>query len=138
MNRFEWRAEWARRPWWMNALLVFCIYMTFIYMPFDMFVKPVAVDDEVWFGLRMHGWAAKATEPLHWAIYAAGAYGFWKMRRWMWPWAALYVAQICIGMLVWNVLDERGRGVIAGVVAAAVFAIPMVALWRSRPVFSTR
>jgi hypothetical protein len=122
----------------MNALLVFCIYMTFIYMPFDMFVKPVAVDDEVWFGVRMHGWAAKATEPLHWAIYAAGAYGFWKMRRWMWPWAALYVAQICIGMLVWNVLDERGRGVIAGVVAAAVFAIPMVALWRSRPVFSTR
>ena len=134
---FDWRAEWAKRPWWMNALFAFCVYMTFIYMPFDMFAKPVAVDDEVWFGVRVHGWAAKATEPLHWAIYAAGAYGFWKMRRWMWPWAALYVAQISIGMLVWNVLDEHGRGVLGGAVTAAVFAVPMVALWRSRSAFSS-
>jgi hypothetical protein len=134
--RFNWRAEWAKRPWWMNALFVFCVYMTFIYMPFDLFVKPVAVDDEVWFGVRVHGWAAKATEPLHWAIYAAGAYGFWRMRRWMWPWAALYVAQICVGMLVWNALDERGLGVLGGAVAAGVFAVPMVALWRSRSAFS--
>ena len=138
MSRFDWRAEWTKRPWWMNALFAFCVYMTFIYMPYDMFAKPVALDDEVWFGVRVHGWAAKATEPLHWAIYAGGTYGFWKMRRWMWPWAALYVAQICIGMLVWNVLDERGgRGVLGGAVAAAVFAVPMVALWRSRSAFSS-
>jgi hypothetical protein len=55
MSRFDWRAEWTKRPWWMNALFAFCVYMTFIYMPYDMFAKPVALDDEVWFGVRVHG-----------------------------------------------------------------------------------
>ena len=52
------------RPHWMNALMLFCIFMTFIYMPWDIFIKPVAVDQEVWFGFMFTGWAAKATEPL--------------------------------------------------------------------------
>src|SRR3954469_14889580 len=99
------RTTLARRPWWMNLLFGFCLYMTFVYLPFDVFAKPVAHDEEVWFGVVLRGWAAKATEPLHWAIYAAGAYGFFRMRGWMWPWAALYVAQIAIGMFVWNVHD---------------------------------
>ena len=30
-------------------MFYFCCYMTFIYMPFDMFIKPVAEDKEmVW------------------------------------------------------------------------------------------
>ena len=47
------KAEWAKRPWWMNLIWLFCLYMTFIYMPFDMFYKPVAEDAEVWFGRGM-------------------------------------------------------------------------------------
>jgi len=129
------RSEWARRPWWMNLIFAFCVYMTFIYMPFDVFWKPVAVDEEVWFGVTLHGWPAKLTAPLHWLIYVAGAYGFWKMRPWLWPWAAVYVAQVSIGMLVWNLLDPRGGGWIAGLVAGAVFLLPTVALWRARDVF---
>jgi len=39
----------------------------------------------VW--LRVDG-LVNATKPLHWLIYGAGAFGFWKMRPWMWPWAA--------------------------------------------------
>jgi hypothetical protein len=131
MTGFDWRAQWQRRPVWMNAIFAFCLYMTFIYMPYDMFGKPVERDDEVWFGVLFHGWVAKATEPLHWLIYGAGAYGFWKMRRWMWPWAAVYVAQISIGMLVWNLRDPRGN-VWFGVLAAAIFGVPTIALWRAR------
>ena len=123
------------RPHWMNAIFAFCLFMTFIYMPFDLFWKPVEGDQEVWFGLMVTGWWAKATAPLHWAIYAAGAYGFWKMRRWMHPWAALYVAQIAIGMLVWSLLDERGSA-ITGVIPFALFAALSVAIWRSRPHFA--
>ena len=104
---FDVVAELRRRPWWMNVLWGFCLYMTFIYLPYDLFFKPVAEDEEVWFGFVLHGWAAKLTAPLHWLIYAAGAYGFWKMARWMWPWAALYLAQVAIAMLVWNLIDER-------------------------------
>lgn len=128
-------AEWRRRPWWMNAIWLFCLYMTFIYMPFDLFFKPVAEDEEVWFGFTLHGWAAKLTEPLHWAIYAAGAYGFWRMRSWMWPWAAIYAAQVVIAMVVWNLIDPRGNAWMA-VVSGGALAIPMVALWRAREQFS--
>ena len=129
---FDIVAELRRRPWWMNVLWGFCLYMTFIYMPYDLFFKPVAEDEEVWFGFVLHGWAAKLTAPLHWLIYGAGAYGFWKMARWMWPFAALYTAQIAIAMLVWNLIDERGGGWTAGLVSAAIIALPTVALWRAR------
>ena len=131
-------AEWAKRRWWMNVLFVFCLYMTFIYMPFDLFLKPVAEDEEVWFGFTLHGWWAKATEPLHWLIYAAGAYGFWKMKRWMWPWAAVYVAQVSAAMFLWNVIDPRGSGWVAGTVAGAVFLIPTIALLRARSAFDEK
>ncbi|MGE0483212.1 MAG: hypothetical protein AB7Q81_03640 [Gammaproteobacteria bacterium] len=129
------REQCARRPWWMNALLAFCLYMSFVYMPFDLFLKPVATDHEIWFGVALTGWWAKATEPLHWLIYGAGAWGFWHMKRWMWPWAAVYSAQVTIAMLVWNVVNPHGRGWLAGLVAAALFAVPTVALWRARERF---
>ena len=113
-------------------MLCFCLFMTFVYMPFDMFLKPVAQDQEVWFGFLLEGWAAKLTEPLHWAIYGAGALGFWKMRRWMWPWAGVYVLQVAISMLVWNAMrDSFG----AGAVSFVAFIIPTVALYRSRECF---
>ena len=118
----------------MNVLWAFCLYMTFIYLPFDIFIKHVEGDEEVWFGFVLHGWAAKLTAPLHWLIYGAGAWGFWKMSRWMWPWAAVYVAQVSIAMLVWNLTDPRG-GVAAGLISAAVVAVPTVALWRAKARF---
>lgn len=122
----------------MNLLGLFCLYMACVYLPFDMFFKPVADDREVWFGLALSGWWAKATEPIHWIIYALGAWGFWGMRRWMWPWAAVYAAQIAVGMLVWNVTDARGRGAVGGVITALVFMIPTIALWRAKPLFVGR
>ena len=122
-------AELRRRPWWITLLWAFCLYMTFIYLPFDLFFKPVAEDEEVWFGFVLTGWAAKATAPLHWLIYGAGAYGFWKMSRWMWPWAAVYAAQVMVAMLVWNLVDPRGGGWVAGLIAGAIFAVPTAALW---------
>ncbi len=128
------KAEWARRPWWMNLIWLFCLYMTFIYMPFDLFWKPVAVDEEVWFGFTLRGWYAKATEPLHWLIYGAGAYGFWKMRPWMWPWAGVYVAQVAIAMFVFGLVDERGTW-LTSLVAGGFFLIPTVALLRARERF---
>ena len=119
----------------MNLIMLFCLYMTFIYMPFDIFYKPVAEDEEVWFGFTLHGWPAKLTAPLHWLIYGAGAYGFWHMKSWMWPWAAVYCAQVVVAMLVWNLIDPRCGGIISGLVAAAVFLVPTLALARAREQF---
>lgn len=125
------------RPFWMNALMVFCAYMAIVYVPWDFFMKPVALDEEVWFGIRLHGVAAKLTEPLHWAIYAAGAYGFLRMRRWMWPWAALYSGQIAIAMLLWPWLYVGGvSGFFAGIVSFVPFAFLTRALWNCQAVFA--
>lgn len=127
------RERLAQRPWWMNVLMLFCAYMAIVYMPWDFFVKPVARDAEAWFGFLLHGWAAKLTEPLHWAIYAAGAYGFWRMRAWMWPWAAVYAAQVALGMLVWNVAYVGGaRGWFVGLVSLVPFGGITLALWQAK------
>jgi short-subunit dehydrogenase len=134
-----WRERMRQRPWWMNAAMLFCAYMAFIHMPWDIFVKPVAQDAEAWFGFLLRGWGAKLTEPLHWAIYAAGAYGFWHMRKWMWPWAALYTAQVALGMFVWNVVYVGGaRGWLGGVAAAVPLGALAVALWNAQDRFGRR
>ncbi len=134
MANVDLAAEWGKRPWWMNLIFGFCIYMTFVYLPYDLFWKSVADDQEVWFGFLLEGWAAKATEPLHWAIYGAGAYGFWQMKSWMWPWAAVYALQVAIGMMVWSLVDDRGS-LPMGLAAFAVFMIPTIALYRARGTF---
>jgi short-subunit dehydrogenase len=130
------RDQMGRRPIWMNALLLFCAYMALVYVPWDIFVKPIAVDEEVWFGFLFTGWAAKLLAIPHWAVYAAGMIGFWGMRSWMWPWASVYVAQVALGMALWPILQRGGPvGWITGIVAGAVFTIPAVALWRARDRF---
>jgi hypothetical protein len=130
------KTDWSIRPWWMSLLFYFCVYMTFLYLPFDLFLKPIAEDHEIWFGFAVTGWWAKATEPVHWLIYGAGTYGFWRMRSWMWPWAAAYGAQVTIAMLVWNIINLNGGGWTAGLIAAAVFAVVTIALWRAKEQFA--
>jgi hypothetical protein len=127
--------DWRSRPWWMSLMFYFSVYMTFVYMPFDLFWKPVAEDVEVWFGFMLTGWWAKATEPLHWLIYGFGAYGFWKMKKWMWPWAAVYTAQVVIAMTLWGVINTDRGNPLMGLVAGVIFGVPMVALWRSKDRF---
>ena len=126
----EWlRRELARRPWWMNALLAFCAYMALVRVPLDLATTPVAADQEVWFGVLFHGATAKVLAALHELVYAAGAYGFWRMSAWMWPWAAVYAAQVAVSAAVWPLLyRDSARGFALG----AVFACVAMALWRSR------
>jgi short-subunit dehydrogenase len=125
-----------RRPAWMNAVMFFCAFATVVYVPWDFFLKPVAEDKEAWFGFLLSGYWAKATEPLHWLIYCSGWYGFWRMRSWMWPWAALYSAQLTVGMLVWGVAYVGGvGGFVMALASAAPFALLTRALWDARERF---
>jgi len=138
--RHSLQRQWATRPLWLNLVWLFCLYMTFIYMPFDIFIKLFTQHpehwEEVWFGLTLTGWAAKATEPLHWLLYGAGAYGLWKMSPWMWPWAAVYSAQITIGMVVFNLVEAKGGGPIPALVSGGLFLILTIALWRTQSLFA--
>ena len=42
-------SDWLRdlfrdRPWWMNAVMVFCAYMACVYVPWYLFGQPLADD----------------------------------------------------------------------------------------------
>jgi short-subunit dehydrogenase len=127
------------RPWWMNVLMVVSAFLAYVYVPWDFFFKPLAEDREAWFGILLSGWAAKLTEPLHFFVYAAGAYGFWRMRPWMWPWASLWVAQLAFGMFLWPILYRGGLGGwILGLAGGAAFGGIALALHRAKDAFAPR
>lgn len=119
----------------MNGILLFCAFMTFFYLPWDIFIKPLEQDQEVWFGVLFTGWAAKFGALLHWVVYGAGFWGFLKMKPWLHPWAAVYLGQIAIGMLIWSTFDERGSGIVRGALVALPFVGLAIALLRSKQKF---
>ncbi len=131
-----WRARLQRRPWWMNVLMFICIYLAVIAIPLDFLCTPLARDHQVWFGIVWRGVFAKLGELAHLAVYAAGAYGFWRLRTWMWPWAALYAAQVTFSMVVWFLAYRGGAGgLIAAVLCLGFYGGITLALWRARPLF---
>lgn len=133
--------DWLRdvfrdRPTWMNAIMVFCGFMTFVYLPWDIFWKPVAEDQEVWFGILFTGWAAKTMAIPHWFVYGAGVYGFRRRRPWMSSWGAFYLGQVAFGMWVWSILEYGGlTGWVLGLVPAVPFALLALAMWNAQDHF---
>jgi hypothetical protein len=122
----------ARRPLRATALAAFCA-ATVVFLAVRDVLLPEVRDTEVWLGFELHGLAARGTAPLHWAIFAIGAWGFWHMRSWVWPWASAYALSIAVGHLVWNLTSDAGGGLVAGLWQLALFAIPAGVLWWARP-----
>jgi short-subunit dehydrogenase len=124
------------RPTWMNAVMVFCGFMTFVYLPWDIFYKPVAQDQEVWFGILFTGWSAKAMAIPHWFVYGAGVYGFRRRRPWMSTWGGVYLGQVAFGMWVWSIVEYGGlTGWILGLLPAVPFVLLALAMWNARDYF---
>lgn len=120
------------RPVWATGMAAFCAGTVGFLVARDLFVPEVR-DTEVWLGLELHGWKARATAPLHWGVFACGAWGYWRMRRWVWPWASVYAFQVALGHLVWNVTSASGGGWGAGWAQGALFSLPAVGLLWARP-----
>jgi len=135
-------SEWFRdifrdRPWWMNVVMVFSAWMAFIYMPWDIFIKPAAQDQEVWFGIMFTGGWAKVMAIPHWFVYGAAVYGFRRRRSWMGIAAPLYTAQVTIGMFLWPILQYGSlMGWVMGLIAAAPFALLTLVFIKAREHFS--
>ena len=122
----------AERPWWARCATAFCAATVVFLMVRDLAI-PEARNTEVWFGFELTGRAAQLTAPLHWAIFALGAWGFWRMRPWIWPWASVYAFGIAASHLVWNLTSPHGGGWRTGLVQAALFSLPALALLYARP-----
>ena len=64
--------------------------------------------------------------------------GFYHMKKWMWPWAGVYVLQIAFSMVVWQLSDDRGAGLVQGLVALGLFSALAVVLLRRPTAFNQR
>ncbi|MGH7336292.1 MAG: hypothetical protein ACREI7_01820 [Myxococcota bacterium] len=118
------------RPRWMTALALFCAATVVFLAARDAFVPHVR-DVEVWFGFELHGAAARLTAPLHWAIFAFGAWGFWRARPWITPAAAAYVFYVALSHLVWSEASPTGHGWPIGLAQAAAISLPAFLLLRT-------
>jgi hypothetical protein len=105
----------------MTALAVFCLAVVVITVPSDLFV-PAARDVEVWLGFEVRGPLALLTAPIHWAIFAIGAWAFWTGRRWIVPWAVVYVLYGAVAHLVWSEASPNGRGWPLGLLQAVAIS----------------
>lgn len=127
----------SQRPHWMNAVMGFCFFMTFIYLPWDIFIKPLAEDQEVWFGILFYGWLAKLGALLHWFVYGAGFLGLWKMKAWLHPWIELYILQVAFSMLLWSVIASEGASLLSGFAVAAVFVFLAYGFYSKKSLFTS-
>jgi hypothetical protein len=115
----------------MTALALLCLLALLINVPRDLFFAETR-DVEVWFGLELRGFGALATAPLHWAIFAVGAWGFWNARAWVVPWAAAYVFYVALSHLIWSEASPNGRGWMIGLAQATAISAIGVLILRAR------
>jgi hypothetical protein len=115
----------------MTALAGFCLLTVAFLVPRDLFLAETR-DVEVWFGFEVRGTAALLTAPLHWALFAAGAWGFWQARPWIAPCAAFYLFYVALSHLIWSEVGANGQGWPVGLAQAAAFSLPGVLLLRAR------
>lgn len=117
----------TRRPWWLTALAILCGAAFVITVARDL-LFPELRYTEVWFGFELTGIAALATAPLHWLIFAIGAWASWNRLPWAVPAAATYLFYVAFSHLVWSEVSPNGRGWPIGLSQAAGIALFAVAL----------
>jgi hypothetical protein len=115
----------------MTAAAVFCA-LTVVFLAYRDLTLPAIRDVEVWFGFELHGTAALLTAPLHWLIFAVGAWGFWQARPWIVPAASAYLFYVALSHLIWSEASPNGNGWPIGLLQAAAFSIPAVLLRRAQ------
>jgi hypothetical protein len=122
--------ETSKQSRWMNAMAIFCIATVFFLGYRDLFLPEIR-DVEVWLGFEIRGTPARATAPIHWAIFLVGAWAFWSRRPWILPCAAGYGFYIALSHLIWSEASPNGQGWPMGLAQAALFSVPGILLLRA-------
>lgn len=112
------------RPGWATILALACGALA-AWQVLTLLAVPVAADEQVWLGYTFHGVAAKIATLPHVVIYAVGAYGFWRMAAWMWPWAAVWACVVAFAMFVWGVLNLEG---LTAMVMSSITPLPFLGI----------
>lgn len=112
-----------RRPWWMTAIAAF-FALSLLFNALRDLLCPEYGNVEVWLGLEVTGAPARWTAPVHWAMFATGAWAFWTCRSWALPVAAAYAFTVAFSHIVWSETSPNGSGWPIGVLHAAAISIP--------------
>ena len=86
----------------------------------------------MWLGFEVRGRAARLTAPLHWAIFATGAWAFWRAKPWIWTAAAATLFYVAVSHLIWSEVSPNGHGWPMGLLQGAGFSLLGVLLLRRR------
>ena len=115
------------------ALAAFCLATIVFLVTRDLFVAGPR-DVEVWFGFELRGGWARATAPLHWALFGFGAWAFWTARPWVWRAAAAWCGYVALSHVVWNFVSPNGGGAFDALWQFVLFLAPApVLLWLAPP-----
>ncbi len=114
----------------MTALAAFCLLTVVFLIPRDLFIAENR-DVEVWLGFEFRGNAALLTAPLHWGIFALGAWAFWSRQPWILPGAAGYLFYVALSHIIWSETSPNGQGWPAGLAVAFVISIPGILMLRA-------
>ncbi len=114
----------------MTTLAVFCAATVLFLVPRDLFFAETR-DVEVWLGFEVRGVAALLSAPVHWAIFAVGAWGFWRNRPWILLYAASYVFYVAVSHIIWSEASPNGSGWPIGLLQGSAISIPAVLLLRA-------
>ena len=117
----------VQRQWWMAAIAAFFVLSLVFNVPRDLLYAEYG-DVEVWLGFEVTGAVARWTAPIHWAMFAVGAWAFWTCKSWALPATAAYAFYVAFSHIVWNEASPNGSGWAIGLLQAAVFSIPGVGL----------
>jgi hypothetical protein len=113
----------------MTALALLCLLTVLVNIVRDLFI-PSTRDVEIWFGFEVFGSAARLTAPLHWAIFAMGAWAFWTQRPWATTAAAIYLFYAALSHVIWSEASPNGRGWPIGLMQAAAISTAAILLLR--------
>ena len=112
-----------QRPWWMTAIAAFFVLSVLVNVPRDL-LYPEYGNVEVWLGFEVTGSAARWTAPIHWAMFAVGAWAFWTCKSWAVPATATYAFYVACSHIVRSETSPNGNGWAIGLIQAAVISIP--------------
>lgn len=117
-----------RTPVANRALAAFCV-ATLGFLVYRDLAVPGPRETEVWFGFELTDAWARATAPLHWALFAAGAWAFFTRRPWVWRAAACYCAYVALSHVVWNFTSPAGGGAFDAAWQFVLFLAPAPLFW---------
>ena len=94
-----------RRPRFVVAIVVAALVVV-AYECFSLFTRPAEIYEQVWFGMKFRGEAARVAAVPHVVIYLVGSWGLWRQKSWARIAAMGYFGYLLLSFVLWGLRNE--------------------------------